>query len=79
LPYSDKVQAVRGVFRYSQSGEAVTDPCPGGAWTDIDAISITTLDINSTKTLEEPTTGGEDNTETKKRRGGHTKRKYNEN
>eukprot|EP00984_Skeletonema_dohrnii_P035982 scaffold36441_cov150-Skeletonema_dohrnii-CCMP3373.AAC.1 len=51
LPNSNKVQAVRGVFRYSQSGAAASSACPGGSWTDVDAISIVTVESEG---LEEP-------------------------
>ena len=44
LPDSSTAQAVRAVFRYSQSGEAPSSACPGGAWTDVDDISFVTAE-----------------------------------
>jgi len=76
LPDSKKVQAVRGVFRYSQNGAAPSSACPGGAWTDVDAISIVTVESEKLEEPEEPTGGnGDTETTTTKKLGGHKKRK----
>ncbi len=76
LPNSQKAQAVRAVFRYSQSGAAASSACPGGSWTDVDAISFVTVESEQ---LEEPNDGetvdGDGDTEGKKRRGGKKKKK----
>ncbi|KAL7497448.1 hypothetical protein ACHAWT_005631 [Skeletonema menzelii] len=76
LPNSKKAQAVRGVFRYSQSGAAASSACPGGSWTDVDTLSIVTIESEG---LEEPTDGGtvdgDGSNEGKKRRGGKKKKK----
>mmetsp|Transcript_20667 Transcript_20667/g.34058 ORF Transcript_20667/g.34058 Transcript_20667/m.34058 type:complete len:644 (-) Transcript_20667:56-1987(-) len=81
LPNSKKAQAVRGVFRYSQIGAAASSACPGGSWTDVDTLSIVTIESEG---LEEPTDGGtvdgDGSTEgKKKRRGGKKKKKKGKN
>lgn len=79
LPSSNKAQAIRGVFRYSSTGAAASNACPGGSWTDVDAISFVTIESEG---LEEPTereANGEGTTEKKERRGGKKKGKKKKN
>ena len=78
LPASAKVQAVRAVFRYSQSGAAAGSACPGGSWTDVDTVSFVTAEsVNLDQPLDGETENDEGSTEKKNRNGRHKEKKKN--